>query len=110
MRSDKPKVLQPLAGRPMLAHVVDCSRQLEADDICIVYGFGGDAVQAAFADQELRWALQAEQHGTGHAVMQAMPDTPDDNRVMVLFGDVPLTQPATLLQMLDELVATTGSL
>ena len=102
MRSDRPKVLQPLAGRPLLAHVVDCSRQLAADDICIVYGFGGDAVQAAFADQELRWALQAEQHGTGHAVMQAMPDTPDDNRVMVLFGDVPLTRPATLTQMLVE--------
>jgi len=102
MRSDMPKVLQPLAGRPMLAHVVDCSRQLGADDICVVYGFGGDAVQAAFAGQELRWALQAEQHGTGHAVMQAMPETPDANRVMVLFGDVPLTQPATLEQMLVE--------
>lgn len=100
MRSALPKVLQPLAQQALLGHVVGCARELQADDICIVYGFGGDAVQAAFADQDLRWALQSEQLGTGHAVMQAMPDTPDANRAMILFGDVPLLEPATLSRLL----------
>jgi len=96
MRSDLPKVLQPLAGRPLLEHVLECSRALGGDDICVVYGHGAEKVQAAFEGQGLRWALQAEQNGTGHAVMQAMPDTPDDNQVLVLFGDVPLLLPETL--------------
>ena len=102
MRSALPKVLQPLAQQPLLGHVVDCARELQADDICVVYGFGGDAVQAAFADQDLRWALQSEQLGTGHAVMQAIPDTPDANRVMILFGDVPLLEPRTLRRLLSS--------
>ncbi len=101
MRSALPKVLQPLAGRPLLGHVVDCARALEADDVCVVYGHGGDAVQQAFAGQDLRWALQAEQLGTGHAVLQAMPGTPDANQVLILFGDVPLIRPATLTRLLD---------
>jgi bifunctional UDP-N-acetylglucosamine pyrophosphorylase / glucosamine-1-phosphate N-acetyltransferase len=100
MRSALPKVLQPLAQRPLLGHVLDRARELQAEDICIVYGFGGEAVQAAFADQGLRWALQSEQLGTGHAVRQAMPDTPDGNTVMILFGDVPLLESATLLRLL----------
>ena len=100
MRSALPKVLQSLAEKPLLGHVVDCARLLEASDICVVYGFAGDIVQAAFADQGLRWALQTEQLGTGHAVMQAMPDTPNDNRVLILFGDVPLLEPATLHRLL----------
>ena len=100
MRSALPKILQSLAEKPLLGHVVDCARRLEAVDICVVYGFAGDAVQAAFADQDLRWALQSEQLGTGHAVMQAMPDTPDDNRVLILFGDVPLLESATLRRLL----------
>ena len=99
MRSDLPKVLQPLAGRPLLAHVLDCSRALGGDDVCIVYGHGAEKVQAAFEGQGLRWALQAEQNGTGHAVMQAMPDTPDDNQVLILFGDVPLLLPETLQRL-----------
>jgi len=100
MRSALPKVLQSLAEKPLLGHVVDCARQLEASDICVVYGFAGDAVRATFADQGLRWVLQGEQLGTGHAVMQAMPDTPDDHRVMILFGDVPLLESATLRRLL----------
>ena len=104
MRSDLPKVLQPLAGRPLLGHVVDCARELEANDICIVYGHGADQVRAAFPDASLRWALQAEQNGTGHAVMQAMPETPDDNAVLILAGDVPLLRAATL----ERLIAATG--
>lgn len=101
MHSVLPKVLQPLAGRPLLAHVVDYSRAIGADDICIVYGHGGNEVKAAFPDQSLRWALQAEQNGTGHAVQQAMPETPDDNMVLVLYGDVPLLTPITLRALLD---------
>ncbi len=104
MHSALPKVLQPLAGRPLLAHVVDVSRQLGAEDICVVYGHGGELVPDAFQGHDLRWALQAEQHGTGHAVEQAMPETPDGNDVLVLFGDVPLLMPATL----ERLVAATG--
>ncbi len=101
MHSLLPKVMQPLAGRPLLQHVVDTSVAVGADDVCVVYGHGGDAVPAAFAGQKLRWALQAEQLGTGHAVQKAMPETPDGNRVMILFGDVPLLRPETLSRMLD---------
>lgn len=102
MFSALPKVLQPLAGRPLLQHVVDCAHELGANDICVVYGHGGDAVQAGFAGEKLRWALQAEQLGTGHAVQQAMPDTPDDNQVLILFGDVPLLRPQTLANLLGQ--------
>jgi len=102
MRSALPKVLQPLAGRPLLAHVLDCAAAVGADDVCVVYGHGGDAVQTAIGDPGLRWALQAEQLGTGHAVQVAMPDTPDDNRVLVLFGDVPLLTATTLRRLLAE--------
>jgi bifunctional UDP-N-acetylglucosamine pyrophosphorylase/glucosamine-1-phosphate N-acetyltransferase len=101
MRSDLPKVLQPLAGRPLLTHVLDCAAALAADDVCVVYGHGGDAVRDEFPASLLRWVLQAEQLGTGHAVQQAMPDTPDANRVLVLFGDVPLLTPQTCQGLLD---------
>jgi bifunctional UDP-N-acetylglucosamine pyrophosphorylase/glucosamine-1-phosphate N-acetyltransferase len=104
MRSRLPKVLQPLAGQPLLAHVLDTARCLGADDICVVYGHGGDAVPAAIGDDGLRWALQAEQLGTGHAVQQAMPATPEQNTVLILFGDVPLLTPATI----DRLLEATG--
>ncbi len=102
MRSDLPKVLQTLAGRPLLGHVIACSEALGAHDICVVYGHGGEAVRAAFPGNGLRWALQAEQLGTGHAMQQAMPGTPDGNRVLVLFGDVPLLRPGTLRALLDD--------
>jgi len=100
MRSDLPKVLQPLAGQPLLRHVVDCARELGADAIHVVYGHGGERVRAALADQGLHWVLQAEQHGTGHAVAQAMPAIPDDHVVLVLYGDVPLIEAATLRDLL----------
>ena len=102
MRSSLPKVLQPLAGRPLLAHVLDCAAKLAADDVCVVYGHGAEAVRNEFPDDSLRWALQAEQLGTGHAVQQAMPETPDNNRVLILFGDVPLLTPATCQRLLDQ--------
>ncbi|PPV06923.1 UDP-N-acetylglucosamine diphosphorylase [Xanthomonas bromi] len=101
MRSSLPKVLQPLAGQPMLAHVIATARQLQPAAIHIVYGHGGEQVQGAFADQsDLRWAEQREQLGTGHAVLQAMPAIPDAATVLVLYGDVPLIRSESLLQLL----------
>ncbi len=102
MRSDLPKVLQPLAGRPLLGHVLDCAAAIGADDTCVVYGHGADAVRAAFPDFDVRWGLQAEQLGTGHAVQQAMPDTPEGNRALILFGDVPLLTPGTCRRLVDD--------
>jgi bifunctional UDP-N-acetylglucosamine pyrophosphorylase/glucosamine-1-phosphate N-acetyltransferase len=102
MRSNLPKVLQPLAGRPLLGHVLGCAAALQADDVCVVYGYGAEAVRRAFPEHALRWALQAEQLGTGHAVQQAMPETPDENRVLVLFGDVPLLTPGTCRRLVND--------
>src|SRR5688572_24593628 len=73
MASDLPKVLQPLAGRPLLAHVVETARSLKPDAIHVVHGHGAGAVRGAVAGGDVRWALQAEQKGTGHALAQAMP-------------------------------------
>jgi bifunctional UDP-N-acetylglucosamine pyrophosphorylase / glucosamine-1-phosphate N-acetyltransferase len=102
MKSDLPKVLQPLAGRPLLRHVIDCAQALAPDAIHVVYGHGGEQVRAALADAPVGWALQAEQLGTGHALMQAMPAVPDDHTVLVLYGDVPLTRAATLRALLER--------
>ena len=91
-----------MAGRPILAHVIDTARSLGADEINIVFGHGGEAVQAAFADTDLSWSLQAEQLGTGHALAQALPAIPDDHQILVLYGDVPLITPASLAPLLSE--------
>jgi bifunctional UDP-N-acetylglucosamine pyrophosphorylase/glucosamine-1-phosphate N-acetyltransferase len=96
MGSDLPKVLQPLAGRPLLAHVVTAARALSPAAIHVVHGHGAGQVRAAIPGDDIRWALQAEQKGTGHAVQQAMPDVPDGHTVLVLFGDVPLIRAETL--------------
>ena len=101
MKSDLPKVLQPVAGRPLLKHVIDAARQLGTDDIHVVFGHGGERVREALAAEKVTWALQAEQLGTGHALQQAMPGVPDDNLVLVLFGDVPLVQSATMQRLID---------
>jgi bifunctional UDP-N-acetylglucosamine pyrophosphorylase/glucosamine-1-phosphate N-acetyltransferase len=101
MKSNLPKVLQPLAGVPLLGHVLNTAHALNASDIHVVYGHGGDQVQAAFTDQPIHWALQAEQLGTGHALAQAMPSIADNQTVLVLYGDVPLTRPQTLQPLLD---------
>src|SRR6186997_3063856 len=100
MKSDLPKVLQPLAGVPLLGHVVSRARALDPASIHVVYGHGGDAVRDALVNEKLQWALQAEQLGTGHAVMQAMPKVADDALVLVLYGDVPLINPETLRQLI----------
>lgn len=101
MRSSLPKVLQPLANRPLLDHVIDCAEKLEAESIHVVYGFGGDEVKAQLAHRNVNWVLQAEQLGTGHAVAQAMPAISDDDIVLVLYGDVPLTSPDTLRPLIE---------
>ena len=101
MQSDLPKVLQPVAGRPLLKHVIDSARELSASDIHVVYGHGGERVREALAAENVTWALQAEQLGTGHAVQQAMPGVPDDHLVLILFGDVPLVQAATMQRLVD---------
>ncbi len=101
MKSALPKVLQKIAGKPMLAHVIDAARALEPQGMHIVYGHGGAQVREAFSNQsDLNWVEQAEQKGTGHAVQQAMPAIPDNARIMVLYGDVPLIRTETLQAML----------
>lgn len=99
MKSDLPKVLQPLAGRPLLSHVLDAAKALKADAIHVVYGHGGERVREALSSERVSWVLQAEQLGTGHAVAQAMPAIPDDHTVLVLYGDVPLVRAETIEQL-----------
>ncbi len=101
MRSALPKVLQPLAGRPLLAHVLATARSLGAVKLCVVYGHGGELVQKALAAPDLDWALQAEQLGTGHAVQQAQSYLPQTGPVLVLYGDVPLTRRETLIELVE---------
>ncbi len=102
MKSRRAKVLMPLAGRPLLGHVLAAARTLQPAAIHVVYGHCGDQVQAAFADQpELDWVLQIERLGTGHAVGHALERVPDGARVLVLYGDVPLTRAQTLRTLVD---------
>ncbi|HET6629777.1 MAG TPA: bifunctional UDP-N-acetylglucosamine diphosphorylase/glucosamine-1-phosphate N-acetyltransferase GlmU [Woeseiaceae bacterium] len=101
MRSAVPKVLHTLAGKPLLQHVVDCALAAGADEVCVVHGHGGEVVKAAFAGQPIRWVHQAEQLGTGHAAQLATAGTPEANRVLILFGDVPLLEPSTLRRLLE---------
>lgn len=102
MNSALPKVLQPLAGRPLLGHVLSAARALEPAAVHVVYGHGGEQVQTALGAElavvapRSSWVLQAEQKGTGHAMQQALPALQDDEIVLVLYGDVPLVQPETL--------------
>lgn len=100
MKSLLPKVLLPLAGKPLLGHVLDTARVLRPEGLHVVYGHRGEAVRAAFArDSDIRWVHQAEQHGTGHAVRLALHDIPDPARVLVLYGDVPLLRAETLAEL-----------
>jgi len=104
MHSDRPKVLHALAGRPLLAHVLDSAAALAPRAVHVVYGHGGEAVPAAFPDAPVRWVHQPEQKGTGHALAQALPGVADDAQVLVLYGDTPLIRPETL----TELAAAAG--
>lgn len=104
MRSDLPKVLHSIGGRPMVGHVIAAANALEPSKIVIVYGHGGDLVKQAIAGDNLIWAEQAEQKGTGHAVMQALPHLDSDSTTLILYGDVPLIKSSTL----TELAASAG--
>jgi bifunctional UDP-N-acetylglucosamine pyrophosphorylase/glucosamine-1-phosphate N-acetyltransferase len=100
MKSELPKVLQPVAGRPLLKHAIDAAQILEPTAVYVVYGHGGDLVRETLKDEPVSWVLQAERLGTGHAVMQAIPSIPDDHVVLVLYGDVPLISASTLAELL----------
>jgi bifunctional UDP-N-acetylglucosamine pyrophosphorylase / glucosamine-1-phosphate N-acetyltransferase len=101
MRSSLPKVLQPLAGRPLLAHVLATARELSPRKVIVVHGHGAEAVRQAFNGEKVEWVLQEEQLGTAHAVMQAMPQVSADADVLILYGDVPLMRAATLKRLLE---------
>ncbi|WHP80318.1 bifunctional UDP-N-acetylglucosamine diphosphorylase/glucosamine-1-phosphate N-acetyltransferase GlmU [Edwardsiella anguillarum] len=100
MYSDLPKVLHPLAGKPMVQHVIDSALTLGARQVHLVYGHGGDLLKAHLSGQPLNWVLQAQQLGTGHAMQQAAPDFSDDEDILMLYGDVPLISAATLQRLI----------
>ena len=101
MRSNLPKVLQPLAGRPLLGHVINTAKKLQADHIITIYGHGGALVQNAFAHEQIQWVEQAEQLGTGHAVQVTLPVLPREGVSLILSGDVPCITEQTLQKLLD---------
>lgn len=96
MRSKLPKVLHPVAGKPMLGHVIDCARTLKPTKIHVVIGHGAELVREHLDAEDLNWVLQSEQLGTGHAVAQALPAIVDADQILVLYGDVPLLRAETL--------------
>jgi bifunctional UDP-N-acetylglucosamine pyrophosphorylase/glucosamine-1-phosphate N-acetyltransferase len=100
MHSNLPKVLHPVAGKALVRHVIDAARALSPVSLCVVYGHGGDIVRAALPADDLSWALQEPQLGTGHAVQQALPHLDPAGMTLVLYGDVPLTQVDTLKRLL----------
>jgi bifunctional UDP-N-acetylglucosamine pyrophosphorylase/glucosamine-1-phosphate N-acetyltransferase len=99
MYSEKPKVLHALAGKPLVQHVLDCAAMLQPQQICVVYGHGGEAVPQAMQQYAAKFVIQEPQLGTGHAVQQALPHLADGSQTLVLYGDVPLIQHSTLHQM-----------
>lgn len=105
MRSDLPKVLHPIAHKSMVQHVIDTANNLGSTAIQLVYGYGADKLKSVLGDQQLNWVLQSEQLGTGHAVNQARNNIDDNDTVLILYGDVPLIQTATLDALLKAKTA-----
>lgn len=101
MRSALPKVLHPVAHKPMVQHVIDSARQLDANAIHVIYGHGAEALLERLGGQQLNFVEQAEQLGTGHAVQQVLPYLNDDEHVLILCGDVPLTRVETLQKLVE---------
>lgn len=99
MKSKLPKVLHPIGGKPLLAHVIDTARELRPQHTIVIYGHGGEQVKTHISSEAVEWIEQAEQLGTGHAVAQAVPVIDDQHIVLVLYGDVPLIKPATLAEL-----------
>jgi bifunctional UDP-N-acetylglucosamine pyrophosphorylase / glucosamine-1-phosphate N-acetyltransferase len=102
MYSSKPKVLHEIGGKPILAHVIDCAKQLQPQKIIVVYGYGGEIVHEAFAHENIIWVNQAEQLGTGHAVQQAMPYLDEEAITLILLGDVPLISADSCKKLLEQ--------
>jgi len=102
MYSSTPKVLHRLAGQPLLQHVIHAAKQLQADKIIVVYGFGGEAVPKAFAHEQITWVEQKEQLGTGHAMLQAAPYLEADAKTLILLGDVPLVSIESCQQLIGK--------
>ena len=100
MRSDLPKVLHPVGGKALVQHVVDTARQVGSERIFIIIGHGAEKVEEKMAAPDVRFILQAQQLGTGHAVQQALPQLRDDATVLILYGDVPLTRAETLQKLI----------
>jgi len=100
MKSSKPKVLHPIAGRPMLRHLVSTVQSLNINNVHVVVGSGADEVKQSFQNDDIDFVLQLEQKGTGHAVMQALPHLDESKRVLILLGDAPLLKAETIEQML----------
>lgn len=110
MKSKLPKVLHPLSGKPLLGHVLDTAKTLEAEGIHIVVGHGAEQVKKTYEDEAVSWYLQDQQLGTAHAVEQAIPGVPDDATVLVLYGDVPLTKLDTLAKLVASVAPSKMSL
>jgi bifunctional UDP-N-acetylglucosamine pyrophosphorylase/glucosamine-1-phosphate N-acetyltransferase len=108
MKSDLPKVLHPLAGKPLIAHVLAAADQLVPETICVIYGHGGEVLPNVVARPDLAWAKQEPQLGTGHAVQQAVPHLDPAALCLILYGDVPLIRPETLQEM--TLIAREGAI
>jgi len=102
MQSVMPKVLHRLAGKPLLAHVIEAAKQLSPSKMVVVYGYGGDAVPKAFAQEDIAWVEQKEQLGTGHAVLQAVPHLDEEGVTLILLGDVPLLNQQSCLSLLEK--------
>jgi bifunctional UDP-N-acetylglucosamine pyrophosphorylase/glucosamine-1-phosphate N-acetyltransferase len=100
MKSSLPKVLHPIANKAMVEHVIAAARELDAKKIYVVYGFGGDVLRAKIVGEDLTFVEQKQQLGTGHAVNVATPNFKDDDDILILYGDVPLTKTTTLQNLL----------
>ncbi len=106
MRSDLPKVLHKVANKPMVEHVIDTARSLKPEAINLIYGHGGEQLQNTIQGEDLTWVEQREQLGTGHAVQQVIPYLKDDEKVVILYGDVPLLTESTLIKLLTATQTT----
>ncbi|VAW96221.1 N-acetylglucosamine-1-phosphate uridyltransferase / Glucosamine-1-phosphate N-acetyltransferase [hydrothermal vent metagenome] len=102
MKSKMPKVLHPIGGKPLLAHVINTAKDLHAQQTVVVYGHGGELVKDTLSDEPVTWVEQKEQLGTGHAVDQATPKINDDHIILVLYGDVPLIKASTLSELISK--------
>jgi len=105
MRSSLPKVLHLIADKPLVQHVIDAARKLGSESIHLIYGHGGEAVKEAIDGEDCSWVKQEQQLGTGHAVIQALPNLKNEDSILILYGDVPLIRPSTLKTLMEAIPA-----